>query len=97
MAIKCLDCGVFVKGDPRDHRCSTAQSRLNAMRTACVALDAAQCQPTVVAELIRCGLAEQFRLASELMHTETHAETMRLMEEQSMNDLVASGGIGDSP
>lgn len=78
--ITCIECGVHVKGDPRDHKCSTLQSQLNAMRTACVALDAAQCQPTMVAELLRCGLAEQFRLASELMHEETHALTMRIMQ-----------------
>lgn len=67
-----------------------------------VALDAAQAQPKLVAELIRHGLAEQFRLASELLHDETHNETMRLMRapdalEQSYNDLAASGGIVDAP
>lgn len=56
------------------------ESRLEAMRTAKVALDAALAQPAMVSELSRHGLLEQFRIASKLINEETHEETMRIMQ-----------------
>lgn len=68
----------------------SAQTRLKAMRAAMTALDAAQAQPVLVKELVRHGLAEQFRIASEELHREAHKETMCLVE---VSAILAETGL----